>query len=275
MRLIGGLHENLGLLLKRGPMQQKTKLWLLVTICFFFDVSGRLTAEENKDKPVILMLIGPPGSGRDLLAVRVSSSYSLPYIACTDLLLDYSDEDSEIGKEARRCLHTGAQIPDSLILKLISERAKNADCEKGFLLDGFPKSVEQATALKNGLGSQFRLLAVNIQSSDEWLINFHEGRLVCTNCGRVYHTDRSPPKNESECDFCGQELVRRDDDCAENLKVRSESYRATVLPLLAYFRQQGLLTDIDGTKSLEEMMQEVKALMVGPNNKEKILRELS
>lgn len=242
-------------------MQQKTKLWLVVVICFLLDVSAVLIAEDKKEQPVILMLFGPPGSGRDLLAVRISSSYSLPYITCADLLLDYSDEESELGREARGVLHTGSQIPDSLVLRLISSRAKQSDCEKGFLLDGFPKTVQQAKALQAAFNTDFRLLPANIRSTDEWLINFHEGRLVCTNCGRVYHTDRSPPKNEDACDFCGQELVQRDDDCPENLKNRSETYRATILPLLDYYREVKLLTEIDGTKSLDEMMQEVKSLM--------------
>lgn len=247
-------------------MQQKTKFLLLGALCALLDLSTALQAEDKqaedkKEQPVILMLLGPPGSGRDLLAVRVSSAYSLPYITCADLLVDYSDEDSDIGKEARQCLHTGSQIPDSLVLRLIADRVKQLDCEKGFLLDGFPKNVEQAKALRSVFERNFHLIAANIHSSDEWLINFHEGRLVCTNCGRVYHTDRSPPKNEDECDFCEQELVQRDDDCPEILKSKSESYRKTILPLLSYFREEKLLSEIDGTKSLEEMMQQVKTLI--------------
>src|SRR5262245_27430605 len=189
-------------------------LLLLLSACPVF-------AEECTEiRPIMLLLLGPPGSGRDMLAVKVSSSFSLPYISTADLLLDYCDDDSETGHLTRESLNTGC-IPDELLLRLITERVKNADCGKGFLLDGFPKATEQARALKARLGTDFRLLPIFIRTSDEFLINFHEGRLVCTNCGRVYHLDRSPPQNEEVCDLCGYELIQRDDDCAEILKKRT------------------------------------------------------
>lgn len=229
-------------------------------LLFVLLVSPLYAEESVKSRPLILLLLGAPGSGRDALAVKVSSAFSLPYVSTADLLLDYSDEETETGRFTRECLNTG-HIPDDLLLRLISERIKHVDCSKGFLLDGFPKTCEQAKALKVRFSQEYHLVPAYIRTSDEWLINFHEGRLVCTNCGRVYHLDRSPPQHEHECDLCGYELIQRNDDCPETLKKRTETYRDTILPLLTYYSSEKILVEIDGNRPLEEMFQDVKMLI--------------
>ncbi len=223
-------------------------------------VSPALADEAVKNRPIILLLLGVPGSGRDALAVKVSSSFSLPYISTADLLLDYSDQETETGRFTRECLNTG-RIPDDLLLKLISERIKRDDCKRGFLLDGFPKTADQARALKARFSQQYCMLPAYIRTSDEWLLNFHEGRLVCTSCGRVYHLDRSPPARQNECDLCGYELIQRSDDCPETLKKRTESYRDTILPLLTYYSTEKMLVEIDGERPFDDMFQDVKMLI--------------
>lgn len=238
------------------PMQsliKKVFLLLLLT-------SPSFAEEATATRPIVLLLLGAPGSGRDALAVKVSSTFSLPYISTADLLLDYSDEESELGRFTRECLNTG-RIPDDLLLKLISQRIKRADCTKGFLLDGFPKTLEQAKALKVRFSQEYRMVPAYIRTSDEWLINFHEGRLICTNCGRVYHLDRSPPHQQDVCDFCGYELIQRNDDCPETLKKRTETYRDTIVPLLTYYTQEKMLVEIDGNRPFDEMFQDVKRLL--------------
>ena len=227
----------------------------------FLLLASPACAEDTvKVRPIILLLLGAPGSGRDALAVKISSSFSLPYISAADLLLDYSDDESDTGRLTRECLNTGC-IPDDLLLRLISERLRHKDCSKGFLLDGFPKTPEQAKAFKVRFSREYRLLPTYIRTSDEWLMNVHEGRLVCTNCGRVYHLDRSPPQNEQECDLCGYELIQRNDDCPETLKKRTEIYRDTILPLLSYYTTEKMLIEIDGNRSFDEMFQDVKTLI--------------
>ncbi len=215
---------------------------------------------EATQRPLILLLLGAPGSGRDALAVKVSSSFSMPYISAADLLLDYSDDDNDVGRLTRECLNTG-HIPDELLLRLISERTKRQDCRKGFLLDGFPKTAEQAKALKVRFSQEYRMLPVYIRTSEKWLLTCHEGRLVCTNCGRVYHLDRSPPQNEQVCDICGYELTRRTDDCPETLKKRTEHFRDTILPLQSYFSVEKMLVEIDGDRPFEEMFIDIKTLI--------------
>lgn len=238
-------------------MQQS--LFYLLLFCI---LTGQVSCTEDEEmKPIILLLLGPPGSGRDVLAVKLTSSFSLPYISTADLLLDSSDEDSDTGHLTRESLQAG-NISDELLLRLISDRTKRADCSRGFLLDGYPKTAKQAQALKERFGVHFRVLPTYICTSDEWLINFHEGRLVCTNCGRVYHLDRSPPRNEEVCDLCGYELIQRHDDCPETLKKRTTCYRDSILPVLTFYSQQGQLVEIDGDRPLDEMFQDVKMLIV-------------
>lgn len=225
--------------------------------------------DATESRPIILMLLGAPGSGRDVIAVRISSTYSLPHISTADLLLDYSEEESETGRITRDCLNNG-NIPDELLLRIITDRVRRTDCLGGFLLDGFPKTPEQAKALKSQLGVKYRLLPTYIRTSDEWLANFHEGRLVCTNCGRVYHLDRSPPQNEERCDLCGYELTQRNDDAPEYRKKLFENYRAKIVPLLTFYSQEGLLVEIDGNRPLDEMYQDVRVLLSAQHLSSKI-----
>ncbi len=247
-----------------SPMRSIIKHFFLLTIF----VSPLCGDDAVKTRPLILLLLGAPGSGRDALAVKVSSTFSLPYISTADLLLDYSDDDSDTGRITRECLNTG-RIPDELLLKLIADRIKRSDCSKGFLLDGFPKTAEQAKALKVKFIQNYRMMPIYLRASEAWLINFHEGRLVCTNCGRVYHLDRSPPHNEQECDLCGSALIQRKDDCPETLKKRTENYQDTILPLLSYYTQEKMLIEIDGDRPLEEMFQDVRILI---NTKQQLAR---
>ncbi len=234
---------------------------MLIQLLLLMLLACPVAAEESgRNRPIILLLLGVPGSGRDALAVKVSSTFSLPYVSTADLLLDYSDEESEIGRYTRKCLHTG-DIPDDLLLKLISERVKRSDCKKGFLLDGFPKTEAQAMALKVRFSQEYTLVPAYIRTSDAWLRTCHEGRLVCTNCGRVYHQDRSPPQSEGECDMCGYELTQRTDDCPEMLKKRTDCYLGNMKPLLSYYTQEKTLVEIDGERSFEELFQEMKMLI--------------
>jgi len=217
---------------------------------------------ESHSKPVILLLLGPPRSGRDLVSVKVSNTFSLPYVSCADLLLDYSDDETDLGKKIRECLHAGALISDALLLELISERLKEGlDCKNGFLLDGFPRTSEQARALKERFQSVYKMLPIYIASSDDWIVHFHKARLVCTNCGRVYHLNKAPPKNPEYCDFCHEKLQQRNDDSPETLKKRTEKYRFAISDLVSFYEKEGMLIQIDGTKSVDEMLQSIKVIL--------------
>jgi adenylate kinase len=226
-----------------------------------FSSNSLLASTSGETLPVIVILLGPPGSGRDALAVKLSNSFSLPYISCADLLLDYCDDESARGKEIRECLHAGLTISDELMLRLIAERVKSLDCVNGFLLDGFPRSFEQAKALSLQFKETHSFFPAYIRASDEWLISHHKGRLVCTRCGRVYHIDQSPPQNTALCDFCGSSLTQRYADSQESIKRQCENYRFSSLPIITFYSEEGSLVEVNGNRVFDEILQEIKNLI--------------
>lgn len=220
---------------------------------------GSFLLAEEAMRPLVIIVFGPPGSGRDALVVKLSNSLSIPYISTADLLLDHSDDETEFGKKAKECLLQGLPIPDEMLLDLIKKRAQETDAKKGFLLDGFPRSPEQAEALDKLFRPTHTFFTASIRVSDDWLISHHESRLICTQCGRVYHLQESPPQNTTSCDFCGSELSQRDEDCQENIKKQCENYRQHMAPLLSLYSQKGMCVEVDGTRPFDDILQDIKS----------------
>ena len=168
-------------------------------------------------------------------------------------------EGTELGKQAKACMDAGKLVPDSVTIGIVRERLSKDDCKKGFILDGFPRTVEQADALTGilkDLGLTLtRVLNINVPAED--LIERAVGRRICKKCGATYHTKFNPPKKEGICDVCGSELFQRADDTAETMKNRLSVYEASTKPLIDYYKAAGVYTEVDGRQPIEKVTQDL------------------
>ena len=208
-----------------------------------------------------LVLVGPPGAGKGTQAERLTSDFDLPYYATGDILRQAVKDETELGKEAKSYMDNGDLVPDELICKVIMDRIDTPEAEDGFLLDGFPRNVEQADILENALERRDRKLSsvLLIDAPDDEVIKRISGRRVCVKNGHVYHVDFDPPKHEDVCDQDGSRLIQRDDDKPETIKKRLEVYHAQTKPLIDYYDGRSLLRRFDGTRSPSEVHDHIRA----------------
>lgn len=211
-------------------------------------------------KPLVVILFGPPRSGQGVLAVKASQAFAIPHISAANLLYQQMNEGTENGELAREYINCRGSIPDSLLLQMLYERIKQESNTPAFLLDHMPRTHEQAVELKKVLGDQYRFLVISIKVPDEALLLKAEVRLICESCGRVYHKQFSPPEKPNSCDHCGDILIQREDDTPENVKKRLEDYRKSVEPILAFYRADGALVEVNGNCPLESTLDEIKIL---------------
>jgi len=208
---------------------------------------------------VRLVLLGPPGAGKGTQARMLERKYGIPQIASGDLLRAAVRDRNPIGVEARRYMERGALAPDELVFKLIEERLEQPDAQRGFILDGFPRTIRQAQELDAMLkrhNQQLRQVLAIIVSDDE-VIKRISGRRTCRNCGAMYHTIFDPPRNQNLCNNCNGELYQREDDAEDTVRMRLEVYKAETDPVLAYYERNGILTRIDGLGRPEEIQQRI------------------
>ncbi|AWV88003.1 adenylate kinase [Bradymonas sediminis] len=194
-----------------------------------------------------LMMLGPPGAGKGTQAQRLSDHLNVPQISTGDMLRNARRSGSELGLKAAAFMDAGDLVPDDVVIGLVAERLKESDAENGFILDGFPRTVEQAEALE-AMGVKLEAV-VNIVVSEDEVIRRLGGRLSCPNCGASFHSEFQPPKVEGICDECGSPLMRREDDRPEAIRGRLVAYNAKTQPLVEYYRQVGVLREIDGVGS--------------------------
>jgi adenylate kinase len=210
-----------------------------------------------------LVLLGPPGAGKGTQAQRLVQDFQVPYLATGNMLRSAVQEGSELGKQARDYMDRGDLVPDNLIIAMIVERLQGADTSNGFILDGFPRTEPQAEALDRELESLGRSLtaALLIDVSEELVLSRLSGRRVCVKNQHNFHVDNDPPKHEDRCDVDGSRLVVREDDRAEVVRHRLQEYREKTTPLIGYYEKKGILRRIDGTRSPDEVHDQVRATL--------------
>jgi adenylate kinase len=198
---------------------------------------------------VRIVLLGPPGAGKGTQARMLQEQFHIPQISTGDLLREAIKEGTPLGKQARTSMDAGELVPDQLVTDMVAERLRREDCEKGFLLDGFPRTITQAEALATNLaqGKQELDCVLSIVVPKQQLIERLSGRWVCRGCGAMYHERFSPPKNPEVCDRCAGALYQRSDDKLETVVARLEVYERSTAPLIEFYERNGLLRAIDGT----------------------------
>lgn len=210
------------------------------------------------------VLLGPPGAGKGTQAQMLVTKYEVPQIATGDILRANVKAGTELGKQAKVYMDKGELVPDQLVIALLKERISQPDAKKGFILDGFPRTVAQAEALEVLLKElNMKLDAViSIDVAPEELIRRLSGRRICRNtaCGASYHLIFNPPKTVNKCDKCGSELYQRDDDKEEAIKNRLKVYTAQTEPLINYYQERGMLIKVDGAKEINAIFNELSQI---------------
>lgn len=199
-----------------------------------------------------LILLGPPGAGKGTQSRRLSDNLKIPQISTGDLLRAARENKTSLGLKAEGYMKTGQLVPDDLVIAMIQERLKQPDCRKGYILDGFPRTLAQAEAFDRMSSSPVdRVVNIDVERGE--LIERLSGRRQCRQCGENYHVSFHPSKKRDVCDRCGGGLFQRDDDKEDVIRQRLEVYGKQTQPLIAYYRQKGLLKDIRGTGSIDEI----------------------
>jgi adenylate kinase len=197
-----------------------------------------------------IVILGPPGVGKGTYAEILSKKYNIPKTSVGDLFRRAIKDETELGKKIKDYVSSGDLVPDDTVIELVKNRLEQDDCKKGFLLDGYPRTVAQAEAME-----KFKKIdvALNFVAPDEVIMSRIGGRRTCSICGAVYHIKNIPPKVEGICDRCGGKLIQRSDEKPEVVKNRLLVYREKTKPVVDYLRKKGLLVDIDAHYNIEEI----------------------
>ncbi|MCM2293576.1 adenylate kinase [Allorhizobium sp. BGMRC 0089] len=213
-----------------------------------------------------LILLGPPGAGKGTQAQRIVEKYGIPQLSTGDMLRAAVSAGTEIGQRAKAVMDAGNLVSDDIVIGIVSERIDQQDCAKGFILDGFPRTLVQADATEQMLKKKGLALSgvIEIRVDDDVLADRIAGRYTCANCGTGYHDDNLKPKVDGVCDKCGStHFKRRPDDNRDTVKTRLQAYYKDTSPLIGYYYAKGLLTTVDGMSEIDAVTADIEAILSG------------
>ena len=210
-----------------------------------------------------LIMLGAPGAGKGTQAKKIAEKYNIPHISTGDIFRANIKNGTELGQKAKTYMDQGLLVPDELVVDLVMDRFAQPDCENGYVLDGFPRTIPQAEALDAALEKAGAKIdyAINVEVPDENIIRRMSGRRACVACGATYHLVHIPPKEEGICDTCGKELILRDDDKPETVQKRLDVYHEQTQPLIDYYTKQGALVEVDGTVDMEDVFNAIVKIL--------------
>ena len=209
-----------------------------------------------------IILLGPPGAGKGTQAKSISNRYSIPHISTGDIFRKNISENTPLGIEAKSYMDNGQLVPDEVTINMVKDRLQQEDCKKGYLLDGFPRTVSQAEALQGFLKERNEKLdtALCIEVPREFILERMTGRRVCPSCGASYHIKFNPPA-DGKCELCGSDVVQRKDDTAETVRERLDVYERETQPLIDFYKNIDLLSVVDGTQAINEVFGSICKLL--------------
>ena len=210
-----------------------------------------------------IIMLGAPGVGKGTQAKKIAEKYGIPHISTGDIFRANIKNGTELGQKAKTYMDQGLLVPDELVVDLVVDRVKQDDCENGYVLDGFPRTIPQAEALDKALETLGQKVdyAINVEVPDENIVNRMSGRRACVGCGATYHIVYAPTKTEDICDKCGSNLILRDDDKPETVKKRLDVYHDQTQPLIDYYTKAGILREVDGTIDIEDVFGEIVKIL--------------
>lgn len=206
-----------------------------------------------------IIMLGAPGAGKGTQAKKIAAKYNIPHISTGDIFRANIKNGTELGKKAKTYMDQGLLVPDELVVDLVVDRVNQEDCENGYVLDGFPRTIPQAEALTKALAAMGQKVdyAIDVDVPDENIVRRMSGRRACVGCGATYHIVYAPTQKEGICDTCGGELILRDDDKPETVQKRLNVYHEQTQPLIDYYTEAGILRTVDGTVDIEDVFQSI------------------
>ena len=210
-----------------------------------------------------IILLGAPGSGKGTQAKKLAESLSIPQISTGDMLREAVRNDTEMGRKAKAFMDQGGLVPDEVVIGIVRERLQAKDCEKGFILDGFPRTIPQAQELDRvvkELGKEIDSV-LSLEVDEEEIMERLSGRRTCAGCGAMYHVRFNPPKEEGRCDKCVGTLLQRDDDKEETIRTRLANYKKSTEPLIEYYRGSGKVHTVKASGNIDTIFADISKLL--------------
>lgn len=210
-----------------------------------------------------IVMLGAPGAGKGTQAKRIAEKYEIPHVSTGDILRANVKGETELGKKAKEFMDQGLLVPDELVIDMLMDRIAQPDCEKGYRLDGVPRTLPQAESLEEALGRQGDKLdyAIDVNVPDENIVTRMGGRRACLGCGATYHVVFNPTKAEGICDVCGEKLILRDDDKPETVQKRLNVYHDQTQPLIDFYEKAGILKTVDGTMEMDRVFEAIVQIL--------------